>query len=273
MIAIENVRFSYPGGAKIFDGLSAEFPKGRVSAVAGPNGSGKSTLLKLAAGLLAPSSGNCSIEGMALSSLDVLARAKLAACVPQHSTLPEDWPVKEIVALGDYPHRERPPAPRPLAQRLAEARDSLGLAGLWERVARSLSGGEAQRVVLARALVQDAPALFLDEAANHLDIKSQVMLHHLLARLASEGRTILLATHDVNFPRLWGFDLFILDRAGHLLPFPQGQEEQGALLERVYATPLIPGKLDGITCWFPNPKSEITSTVETQRAKIQLGEG
>ncbi len=253
MIAIDDVRFSYPGGPIILDGLSAKFPEGRVSAVAGPNGSGKSTLLKLCAGLLAPSSGNCSIEGKSLGGLDVIERAKRAAYVPQHSLLPEDWPVKDIVALGDYPHRERPPAPRPLAHRLIEARDSLGLMALWERVAGSLSGGEAQRVVLARALAQDTPALILDEAANHLDIKSQVMLHHLLASLASQGRTILLATHDVNFPRLWGFDLFILDHGGSLKAFPDKREDQGALLEKVYETPLLPGRLDGITCWFPDP--------------------
>jgi iron complex transport system ATP-binding protein len=253
LIAFDDVTFAYPGGPALFDRLCAVFPKGRVSAVAGPNGAGKSTLLKLAAGLLLPSLGRCSVGAIPLGQATPLDRAKRVAYVPQNSLLPGDWPVKDIVALGDYPHREKPPAPRPIKQRLNEAREALGLQAIWERPAATLSGGEAQRVVLARALVQETPALLLDEAASHLDLRSQVMLHHLLGRLAGDGRSILLATHDVNFPRLWGFDLFILGRSGHLAPFPNKEEEQGALLEKVYHTPLIPTKLDGITCWFPDP--------------------
>lgn len=253
MISFDNVTFGYPGGPALFDGLGAVFPKGRVSAVAGPNGAGKSTLLKLAAGLLLPSSGRCSVDGIPLGQATPLDRAKHVAYVPQNSLLPGDWPVKDIVALGDYPHRERPPEPRPINQRLNEARDALGLQAIWERPAATLSGGEAQRVVLARALVQETPVLLLDEAANHLDLKSQVLLHHLLGRLASEGRSILIATHEVNFPRLWGFDLFVLDASGRMVPFPKAELEQRALLERVYSVPLLPTKLDGITCWFPDP--------------------
>ncbi len=256
MIVFDSVSFAYHGGPRLFENLCVTFPKGRVSAVAGPNGAGKSTLLKLAAGWLLPSSGHCSVSHVALGSANSVERAKRAAYVPQNSILPGDWPVGDVVALGDHPYRERPPAARPLTQRLSEAREALGLAPLWERKTETLSGGEAQRVVLARALVQETPVLLLDEAANHLDLKSQVMLHHLLARLAADGRAILLATHDVNFARLWGFDLYVLDLSGQLTPFPRTEAEQRALLENVYNTPLLPTRLDGITCWFPDPHKD-----------------
>ncbi len=252
MIRFEGVGFAHPEGPRLFEGLDARFPEGRVSAVAGPNGTGKSTLLRLAAGLLTPAEGCARVSGLDMGRAHPLDRAKRAAYVPQKSLLPSDWPVGDAVALGDFPHQERPPAPRPLAVRLAEARAAFALEPLWDRPVASLSGGEAQRVVLARALVQDAPALLLDEPASHLDLRRQVLLHHALERLAAEGRAVLLATHDVNLPRLWGFDLFLLDRRGRLRPFPPSEPEQRRLLEEVYETPLVPTPLGGVTCWFPD---------------------
>jgi iron complex transport system ATP-binding protein len=155
------------------------------------------------------------------------------------------------VELGDHPHRERPPAPRPLRERLEEARRLLGLEEVWDRSVESLSGGEAQRVVLARALVQDTPVLLLDEPAAALDLHRQVELHRVLMGLASRGRAVLLATHDVNLPRLCGCDLYLLDRGGSLRRLPEAEAEQRGLLEEVYKTSLAPCRLDGVTCWFP----------------------
>jgi len=253
VIRFERVAFAHPGGRRLFAGIEACFPQGRVSAVAGPNGAGKSTLLRLAAGLLRPSAGRCETAGVDPAAVDPLERAKRVAYVPQKAVPPPGWPVCDAVELGDHPHRERPPAPRPLKERLAEARRLLGLEEVWERSVDSLSGGEAQRVVLARALVQDTPVLLLDEPAASLDLHRQVELHSLLAELASRGRTVLLATHDVNVPRLCGFDLYLLDRAGSIRRLPEGEARQRSLLEEVYETTLAPCRLGGVTCWFPPP--------------------
>lgn len=251
MIRLEGVSYAHPGGPRLFEGLDALFPAGRVCAVAGPNGAGKSTLLRLAAGFLSPDAGRCEAAGVDPSQVDALERAKRIAYVPQQSQLPPDWPVQDAVEQGDHPHRERPPAPRPLKERLEEARRALSLEAVWSRPVGSLSGGEARRVVLARALVQDTPALLLDEPAAALDLHRQAEFHGLLQALAGRGRTVLLVTHDVNIPRLCGFQLYLLDRRGRLRLLPQDEAGQGALLESVYETPLAASRLGDVCCWFP----------------------
>jgi iron complex transport system ATP-binding protein len=224
---------------------------GEVVALAGPNGSGKTTLLKLAAGLLRSSSGSVELDGKPVSGWGRVARAKRLAYVPQSPVLPDDWPVRDLVALGDFPHQEDPPAPRPLARRLEEARNAMELEGVWSRPAGTLSGGEAQRVALARALVQDARVLVLDEPANHLDLKHQMGLFALLAGLARAGRAVLLSTHDLNLSRLCGQRMVVLDGSGVLKELPADRSAQGRLLGDVFGVEFVPQEHAGVVCWLP----------------------
>ncbi len=254
MVRLEGLRFAYPGGGEVVSGCTLGVRPGEVVALAGPNGSGKTTLLKLAAGLLRPGSGRAGLEGRPVTAWDRVARAKRLAYVPQKPVLPEDWPVSDLVAMGDFPHQEAPPAPRPLAQRLQEAREALELEAIWDRPAGTLSGGEAQRVALARAFVQDAPVLMLDEPASHLDLRHQMALYGALAALARGGRAVLLSTHDINLSRLSGQRLLILDRGGILRDLPAETAAQGRLLEEVFGVGFVPLDLSGVTCWFPKVK-------------------
>ncbi len=256
MIELRKVHFAYPGAHRLLRGADIGIGPGEVVALAGPNGAGKSTLLRIAAGLLAPSEGEALLDGRPVESWSRVARAKRLAYVAQSPKTPEEWRVSEIVELGDYPHREQPPAPRPLAVRLEEVRRRLGLAPVWERRADSLSGGEAQKVSLARALVQDTPNLVLDEPASHLDLANQMVLFRSLSELAAQGRSVLLATHDVNLSRLFGQRLVLLNGEGIVKPMPEGAEEQGQLLRQAFGVAFRPVELSGTLCWFPDPRGE-----------------
>ncbi len=256
MIRLKGVRFAYPEGREVLAGCDLAVPRGAVVALAGPNGSGKTTLLKLAAGLLKPSSGAVGLEGKPVASWGRVARAKRLAYVPQTPLLPEDWPVRDLVALGDFPHQEAPPARRALSARLEEAKRAMELAEVWERPAGRLSGGEAQRVALARALVQDADALVLDEPTNHLDLKHQMGLYGLLAGVAAAGRAVLLSTHDLNLSRLFGQRLVVLDGGGRLRELPEDATLQRALLREVFGVGFVPQELGGVVCWLPDVRIE-----------------
>lgn len=252
MIGIHGLSFRYPGQRLLFRELAVSFPEGCVTALAGPNGTGKSTLLKLAAGLLEPSEGTVVLEGDAIAKVAPLCRARKVAFVPQFPLLPSDWTVREVVEAGNYPYEERPPEPSPLEARLATARVALGLDACWERPAGQVSGGEAQRAALARALVQETEVLLLDEPCSHQDLRRQVNLFSLLQALSRRGKTVVVTTHDVNLPRQFGFDLLLLDREGRVHTMPTETEAQRSLLESVYQTPMACSLLADIPCWFPS---------------------
>lgn len=253
---LNGVHFRYPGGSELLTGCDLAVAPGERVALAGPNGSGKTTLLKLAAGLMRPTGGVAELDGHPLWTWDRVERAKRVAYVPQNPVLPEDWLVRDLVALGDYPHQEAPPAPRPLAQRLREARRVMELEAVWERSAGTLSGGEAQRVALARALVQDAGLLLLDEPANHLDLRHQMALYTLLSVLAKAGRSVLLSTHDINLSRLFGQRLLLLDASGRLRELPAEPGAQGRLLEEVFGVAFVSQEHAGVRWWFPGARGE-----------------
>lgn len=252
MIRMRGVRFAYRGGPPILKGCDLQLGGGQVVALAGPNGSGKTTLLRLAAGLLRPDGGEVLLDGRPVSGWGRVARAKRLAYVPQNPSLPEDWPVEAVLELGDYPHREEPPASRPLGERMGAALKAMDLDAFRGRPSGTLSGGEAQRVVLARALVQDVPLLVLDEPANHLDLGHQLALYRLLADLAAAGRSVLLSTHDLNLSRLFGQRLVLLNGDGVVKDLPEEPGRQRQVLQEVFGVPFIAQEVAGVLCWQPD---------------------
>ncbi len=256
MILLRGVRFAHKGRPPLLKGCDLAAGPGEVVALAGPNGAGKSTLLRIAAGLLGAAEGEVELDGRPVKAWGRIGRAKRLAYVPQKPLLPEGWKVREILALGDHPHRERPPAPRPLWARLGEARLLLDLGGVWEREAETLSGGEAQRVAVGRALVQDTAHFVLDEPANHLDLGHQVALYRLFAAWARGGRTVLLATHDVNLSLLFGQRLVLLNGEGRVKAFPEDEGQRAELLREAFGLAFEPREVSGVVCWFPRIQAE-----------------
>jgi iron complex transport system ATP-binding protein len=211
-----------------------------VVAILGPNASGKSTLLRLVAGSVKPQSGRVELDGFETSRLDARTRAQRIALVQQESPLV--FPVR----AGDYVLQGRHPHGRSLwfesDEDFAIATNALAQVGaeaLHDRWVHELSGGEKQRVVLARALAQQPLLLLLDEPTLHLDIGAQVELLARLRRLATENRyTVILVTHELGLAAEFADQVVLLHHGKCLRVGTPAEVYQRELLEQVFEAPL-----------------------------------
>ena len=187
-------------GVEVVCGVDATLRRGEFLGLIGPNGSGKTTLLRALAGRMPPTSGEVLLEGAPMRSRPRREVARTLAVVPQISSPPFEFTVGEVVAMGRTPHLGRLEGEGPGDRAAIERAMALThTERLRERPVTELSGGEFQRVVIARALAQQAPVMLLDEPAAHLDIGHQVDIFDLLLRLKrDEGRSLLCVSHDLN---------------------------------------------------------------------------
>ncbi len=199
-------------GRAVIDGVSVAIARGEFVTLVGPNGSGKTTLLRALAGSLPVLRGEVLLEGRSLRGRRAPEIARSLSVVPQMSPPPFEFTVREIVQMGRTPHLGRLQSERPIdRQAVARALALTDTEPLAERAVTELSGGEMQRVTIARALAQDTPTMLLDEPAAFLDIKHQLQIFNLLARLnAEEKRTILCVCHDLNLASEYSTRLVIL---------------------------------------------------------------
>lgn len=206
-IQTDNLAFAYKDKG-VLDGVSLSIEKGEMLGILGPNGSGKTTLLKILSGVLT-GEGGVKINGETIRSYGRRALSRLCAVVPQDNHVSFPYTVAEIVLMARASHHNplafEGEADREVARRSMQLTGTLPLA---ERYLHELSGGEKQRVIIARALAQEPEILLLDEPSAFLDLKHQVHVLELLRRLNRESRiTIVAALHDLNlaalfFPRL-----------------------------------------------------------------------
>lgn len=183
--------------------VSLEIHPGQVTGILGPNGAGKTTLLRALSGLIPLHSGTVSLEGKPLQSLSQRERARSVAWVQQREVTPFAFSVREWVEMGRYCHTGAlgrwGTQDREAVERALETCD---LNDFQNRSLADLSGGEAQRAHIARALAQEARYLFLDEPLTHLDLKYQAQILEILLRLTRENqRGLLCILHDLNFAR------------------------------------------------------------------------
>ncbi len=204
MIRVENL----VGGYKepIIKGLQLEVKKGEFFVLLGPNGSGKSTLFKLLTGQLLPQAGSIFIDGKPLSAYSKMEKAKKIAVLTQETNVTFDYTVEEIVSLGRYPHQTG--WFKLLSKRdrdvIDEAMKTTKVIQFRDQYFRSLSGGEKQRVLLAKALAQEPEILLLDEPTNHLDVKHTfAMLDQLKKWQRNEKLTVFAILHDLNVASLY----------------------------------------------------------------------
>lgn len=215
MIKVENLHFSY-GNASVLRDLDLEINAGEIISILGPNGCGKSTLLRLLRGALAPATGRVLWQGRDASSIDRKSMARLAAVVPQTTQAPFPYPVRELVAMGRFAHQSGFKGTtiddRKAVERALAVTDTLHLE---QRMATGLSGGELQRVLLARALAQETPVLLLDEATSHLDLDHRLEFAELLTRLNQEkGLTVVQVSHDLDQAAEISHRILLLDDDG-----------------------------------------------------------
>ena len=189
------------GGSQILRGVDLRAERGELVGIIGPNGSGKSTLLKCIYRVLQPTGGVVYLDGRTLSEYSYKQYARQVAVVAQHNYYNFDFSVQDVVMMGRAPHKRA--LDRDNAQdyqMVARALETVGMADFAQRSFATLSGGEQQRVILARALAQDTPCLILDEPTNHLDIKSQLQLMDIVKSL---DRTVIAAIHDLNIAAMY----------------------------------------------------------------------
>lgn len=213
----EAVSFAYPG-RRVLDGVSLAVAPGERLGILGPNGSGKSTLIRLLCGVLKPTAGRVLLDGEDMAAIPTRELARRVAVVPQEIALDFPFSVTEVVLMGRSPHLTGLGFESPDDLTVAEeAMRQTGVLDLARRSFLELSGGEKQRVVIARALAQQPRLLLLDEPATFLDIRHEVEIFDLLTDL-SEGRgiTLVVVLHDLNVAGLYCRRLAFL-RDGRLL--------------------------------------------------------
>ena len=206
-LSTENIRLSY-GAQEILKGVSINGNTGEFIGIIGPNGSGKSTLLKCIYRILKPHAGQVFLDGEELSGISILNSAKKMAVVAQHNYYNFDFSVMEVVLMGRAPHKKTMERDNAKDFQIAQkALETVEMEGFANRSFSTLSGGEQQRVILARALAQQTPCLILDEPTNHLDITHQIQLMKIVKNLKV---TVISAVHDLNIAAMFCDRLYVL---------------------------------------------------------------
>jgi iron complex transport system ATP-binding protein len=240
LLSFQSVTFSYPGSAHpAMSGFSLAVAPGSVTAVLGLNGAGKTTLLHLALGWLKPQSGQILLDGRPMAGYTRRELGQWIGLVPQSEQISFDFSLLDYVTLGRAPYLA------PLAmpdehdiQIAAEALGRVGMAQLSGRSVLSISGGERQLVLIARALAQQPRILLLDEPSSHLDLGNKGRLVSVLRDLSRQGVTILLITHEPDVAAAVATHL-VLVKAGQVLsagPLEEGFTTQA--LTSVYGRPV-----------------------------------
>lgn len=196
------------GNNEILKGVSIDSKNREFIGIIGPNGSGKSTLLKCIYRILKPNNGCIMLGEEDISKMSVKETAKKLAVVAQHNYYNFDFSVGEVVLMGRSPHKKSlEPDNSEDYDIVNESLEKVGMLGFKNRSFSTLSGGEQQRVILARALAQQTPCLILDEPTNHLDIKYQLSLLNIVKSL---NLTIISAIHDLNIASMYCDRLFVM---------------------------------------------------------------
>ena len=244
-LSVEQVSYAYspnPSQAPIFtlEATSFQVKPGEIVAVLGPNASGKSTVLRLIAGALQPLSGRILLNGAETHLMEPRARAQKIAMVQQESQLLFPAKVWEFVLQGRHPHGKSLRFESDDDVRIAKnALQQVGADHLTDRWMDEISGGEKQRVILARALAQQPILLLLDEPTLHLDIGAQVDFLHTLKKLTSVNRyAVVIVTHELNLAGEYADQVVLMQKGKCLRVGPPASVYQRDLLEQVFQTRL-----------------------------------
>lgn len=235
ILAARDVRFAYRADAPVLRGVDCSARPGRLLCILGPNGSGKTTLLRCMLGQLALDAGTVTLEDKPIRRYGGAALAKRLAYVPQSPLVAPGYTARQVVQIGRLAHLGAwgllGRKDRRIVDDALERTQTEHLAG---RRIEGLSGGEMQRVMIARALAQQPRVCLLDEATSHLDIRHQFGIYELLQRLAREDRmAVVCVSHDINLAARHADDLLLL-RDGR--PVAAGPTSQTFTAETLRAT-------------------------------------
>lgn len=236
MIRMESVTVGY-GSRDVLREIGLSVRAGEMVGLLGPNGSGKTTLLLALSGVLPLKSGQVALNGQPMGSLNAKKQARIMASVPQRLETAFDLRVMSVVLMGRYPYISFLGGYQDQDHRIAlEAMEETRTRTFSDRLMGQLSGGELQRVYIARALTQQADILLLDEAASGLDIARKVEIYDLLKAKNREGATVVSAIHDLNLAALYCERLVFLKNGRIMLDGPSDRVFTEKNLADIYET-------------------------------------
>lgn len=223
MIDVEHVSFSYDKRKAILDEVSFSIGRGEVFGVLGPNGTGKTTIIKCINRILRPDAGEIRFDGRSIRTMKQRDIAKIMAYVPQYMSSFFNLTVVEAVMMGRLPYAGRRYSAED--ERIAfEVIEKMNLEPFAFRSIREMSGGERQRVFIARAMAQQPQVIILDEPTSSLDVHNQLFILNTIAQLSRrEGITIIMTIHDLNLASLF-CDTVLMLRDGHVFAMGPTQE-------------------------------------------------
>ena len=220
------------GEAEVLGGVTVEAPAGSFIGIVGPNGCGKTTLLRALHRALPASSGAVLLDGTNISALTGREVASQIAVVAQEHPVTFEFTTAEVAAMGRIPHKRGFDAEDDEDRRLVAASlEALGLSDLAHRPFNAMSGGERQRALIARALVQESSVILLDEPTNHLDIHFQLDVLH---RVQSLGLTTVAALHDLNLAAAWCDVVYVMSRGRVVAAGPPTEALAPELVQEVF---------------------------------------
>lgn len=251
-LEVDGLAFAFPGGGRSLSDIAFTVRPGDVTCILGPNGAGKTTLIRCILGNLTMDAGKVAIDGEAAASLTARRLAARVAHVPQSTHSVFGHLVRDIVLMGRSAHLSMVATPGPRDHAIAEAALArVGIAELADRSFATVSGGERQLCLLARAVAQEAPILIMDEPAASLDFGNQARILDIVASLARVGYAILMATHHPDHALMVGTQALCL-REGRI--FGMGEPRallSSAFLSRLYGTPVRILEEDGTQACVP----------------------
>ncbi|MFY0758408.1 heme ABC transporter ATP-binding protein [Metabacillus dongyingensis] len=207
-VSIKDISASI-GKRKVLKEVNLNIHSGEVAGIIGPNGSGKSTLLKNMSRVIRPDAGVITLSGEYIDKMSSRKLSQHLAIVSQESPVTFDFIVREIVLMGRSPHKGFLKADTKHDEDIIDlALEKVGMKEFKQRSFSSLSGGEKQRVMIARALAQEAKVLLLDEPTNHLDVHHQIQIMDLVQKL--KNITVIAALHDLNLAAYYCDRIFVM---------------------------------------------------------------
>jgi iron complex transport system ATP-binding protein len=212
LLQVRDLSFGYRADRPVLRGVSFSAASGRFLCLLGPNGSGKTTLLKCLLRLLRKPGGAIVLDGRPLAAYSPSALARTIAYVPQIPVSAFAFTVRQIVMLGRTPHLSSLGFETDLDARVVHsAMEMTGILPFADRTLDELSGGEAQCVMIARALAQQPQLLLLDEPTSHLDVKNQLVIYRMMVRLAHDwNMAVVCVSHDINLAVRFADELLLM---------------------------------------------------------------
>jgi iron complex transport system ATP-binding protein len=247
LLSFEEISYTYPNNkAPALKDFRLQIEAGTITAILGPNGAGKTTLLHIALGWLRPSAGLVKLDGKPINQYKRRELGQWMGLVPQNENTPFDYSLLEYILLGRTPYMETlaMPGVRDMEISMQKLTD-VGLASLSNRSMPSLSGGERQLVLVARALAQQPKLLLLDEPTSHLDLSNKSRLIHVMRDLQAQGVTIIFTTHEPDVACALATHVVLMREGEVLQTGPSDQVITDSALSELYRLPIHVRELDG----------------------------